>query len=446
MKKMIVMEFNELCPEFLDSFIEQGLLPNFKRLRDQSFNMQTRTDAEGQDLNPWVQWVDVHSGQDWQEHNVKELNEHLGDDLSMIWNDLSKKYGFNNLICGSMNTTIDQNFKGVFLPDPWNVNVAAFPDDGLQKIHDFLSKSVIGHSKKDDASNISSLISLMSHGLSLSTILKIAGQLLGEKIGLSPKWKRAFLLDHIQYDIFKYYHNKDHPQFSTFFTNSVAHCQHHYWKEYQPEKFGIKTKENTSEADAIPMAYQNNDVVLGKLMKLVDKDTAIIFMTALSQQPYTENERYFYSFVSEKKFKDLFLKDYNVKIKPIMAEQFYIECGSSEESQTIIEHLNSYVMDSNDYFHEGNNQVFLVKYEKNEIVVQCRCNKNVFDGASFYNLKSENNTFRFYDYFFQLDETKAGMHNPVGIYWYKRVGGEEFKSGDEYKPSEVHGHIMSYYS
>ena len=33
---MILLEFNELSPSLMETFIEQGYLPNFKRLRDQS--------------------------------------------------------------------------------------------------------------------------------------------------------------------------------------------------------------------------------------------------------------------------------------------------------------------------------------------------------------------------------------------------------------------------
>jgi hypothetical protein len=33
---MILLEFNELSPALMETFIDQGYLPNFKRLRDSS--------------------------------------------------------------------------------------------------------------------------------------------------------------------------------------------------------------------------------------------------------------------------------------------------------------------------------------------------------------------------------------------------------------------------
>ncbi len=35
-QRLILLEFNKLCPHLVDRFIDDGALPNFKRLRDAS--------------------------------------------------------------------------------------------------------------------------------------------------------------------------------------------------------------------------------------------------------------------------------------------------------------------------------------------------------------------------------------------------------------------------
>ena len=63
---VILLEFNELTPSLISRFIAEGRLPNFKRLYDESrvFTTDATEDAweDKRLLNPWVQWVTVHTG------------------------------------------------------------------------------------------------------------------------------------------------------------------------------------------------------------------------------------------------------------------------------------------------------------------------------------------------------------------------------------------------
>jgi len=78
---MIVLEFNELSPALMETFIDQGYLPNFKRLRDESSVFTTDAEEVAPNLDPWIQWVTVHSGLSYDEHGIFHLGD--GDKLAV---------------------------------------------------------------------------------------------------------------------------------------------------------------------------------------------------------------------------------------------------------------------------------------------------------------------------------------------------------------------------
>jgi len=62
MKKLVMVEFNELCPHLMQRFIDAGELPNFAKMQKASVVRTTDAQASGEELNPWIQWVDLHTG------------------------------------------------------------------------------------------------------------------------------------------------------------------------------------------------------------------------------------------------------------------------------------------------------------------------------------------------------------------------------------------------
>jgi hypothetical protein len=60
--KVILLELNELSPDLMSRFIDEGELPNFRRLRAQSTLYTTDADEDPPSLQPWIQWITVHTG------------------------------------------------------------------------------------------------------------------------------------------------------------------------------------------------------------------------------------------------------------------------------------------------------------------------------------------------------------------------------------------------
>ncbi len=415
-KKVIMLELNELTSSLMHGFIDEGHLPNFKKLYSQSQVYTTDANASGEELNPWIQWVTVHTGLSPKEHGVFLLNEMQNFNGDFIWDTLSSK-GITSWICGSMNTKYKENFNGNFIPDPWATNAPPSPPKKFDTYFNFISQSVHGHSSKDHVPALSFIKYMLTNGLSLATMIKMTKQIFSELKDKTLSWKRALILDWIQFDLFKNFYLKEQPQFATFFSNSTAHFQHHYWREMDPNVFGDDpNKVDKAKQNAILIAYKNMDKMLGKLLSVVDDNTVIAFVTALSQKPYLESQRYYYHIHDADDFLSKLNIEQPVKYKPIMAEQFHLECQSEEKAIELTHYLQSFEMDSNDYFHVGSNKVFLISQEGLNVHVQCRCTKETPAIAKILNLHN-NTEFNFGDVFYQMDELKSGMHDPHGMLW-----------------------------
>lgn len=55
-KSVILLEFNELYPSLMESFIKEGKLPNFQRLYEQSEVYTTDAEEQPPFLEPWIQY------------------------------------------------------------------------------------------------------------------------------------------------------------------------------------------------------------------------------------------------------------------------------------------------------------------------------------------------------------------------------------------------------
>jgi len=411
-KKIIVAEFNELVPHLVEKLMNEGHMPNFRKLANISSCHITDAQQIGEGLNPWIQWVTVHTGLTPKEHGVYRLNEAKNCEGKYIWDKLSKD-GEYSLIFGSMNGCIQDTFIGTYLPDPWDK--VTKPSDNLQEYFEFIRAYVQGNPNASKVSPVQFLKFMLLNGLSLKTCYKIAKQLISEKIDSKKKWKRACLLDWIQLDVFRSLYKKNSPKLSTIFSNSTAHVQHTLWAESFPEDFpnGVDKKMSGN-----PMldAYKNHDEILGEILKLKSENVDIAICTALSQQPYTKNTKCFYRISNFNKF----LAKLNVlgapSYLPVMAEQFYMKFSNEADVQKAFEHLSKFEMPDSKYFYEGSNKVFSMSIEQTTLHIKCRCSTAVEETISFFHVGTKEE-YAFYDMFYLMDDQKTGVHHPHGLFW-----------------------------
>jgi hypothetical protein len=412
-----MLEFNELSPMLIDRFVSQGMLPNFRRLRDQSHCYITDADGRYPNLEPWIQWTTVHTGMPYQEHGVITLDEGHKLKRKCIW-DLLSDAGHRVWICGAMNARYGPNLNGAVLPDCWASQVHPRPA-GLEPFYRFIKKNVQEHTNSNARFTRSDYLAfigfLIRNGLSLSTLKSIAQQLLAERVGLG-RWRRAPLLDKLQFDVFKSYYRKLRPQFSIFFSNSTAHFQHIYWRNMDPSSFQVKPtpEEQLRFEDAVLFGYQQMDQLIENFVELAGDKTTLILATGLSQQPCLTYEheggkviyrpRDFASFLT-------FLSIGNyTEVVPVMAEQFYVRFANEAHAQVASEILESIKL-------EGR-AVFCVGRQGADLFCGCQIHSEVKRDAILHIGTSDCAT-PFYKLLYRIEGVKSGMHHPDGVLWIR---------------------------
>ncbi len=188
---------------------------------------------------------------------------------------------------------------------------------------------------------------MATHGLSPDTIGAVVRQLIEERRG-GGRWKRAALLDRLQFDVFAWYYRRLRPQFATFFLNSTAHYQHLYWREMDPSVFTAQPTDAQRRMyrDAIEYGYRQMDRLVGRVFDLADAKTTIVMATALSQQPCLMFEahggKFFYRPTDWSKITTLAGINDAYTASPVMAHQFHLYFDGPEAAERAAERLARY--------------------------------------------------------------------------------------------------------
>ncbi|MDY6946098.1 MAG: alkaline phosphatase family protein, partial [Pseudomonadota bacterium] len=323
-QRLLLLEFNELCPSLIEKFMAEGELPNFKRLRERSRAFITHTSESV--LEPWIQWVTVHTGVPADQHGIFDLDEAPKLKHEAFWDDLKSD---NVLLMCPMNVRFNRNDRSIFMPDPWAASQT--PSRDIEPFYRFVRSAVNTHARSagfEKKVALDALRYLSTHGMTFGTFLTLIRQLTKERIGSEDvKWRRASMLDKLCWDVFSHFWRSErHPRIGVFFSNATAHYQHKYWRHHDPDAFALKpdASEMRSYSKAIRYGYQGLDAVIGKAMDIAGSDTAIVLCTALSQQPMLDYEaRGGKSMYLPKDFKsllELLQAPSNARVEQIMAE------------------------------------------------------------------------------------------------------------------------------
>ena len=417
-ENVILLEFNELSPTLMNRFIDQGHLPNFKRFSEEAAVFLTEAEERAPYLDPWIQWITVHTGLNFREHGIERLNEGHTVTERRVW-DFVAESGKPVWICGSMNAGYRTGIRGAVVPDPWATHVQPAPED-LQPYFSFIQRNVLEYTNSKvpltRADYINFVKFMVSHGLSAGTMAAIVKQLLKEVKG-QDRWKRAVILDKLQFDVFRHYYKKIKPAFSTFFLNSTAHFQHFYWRNMEPEVFTVKmsAEEAAKYESAILFGYQEMDRLVGKFIDLAGTDATLVFCTAISQQPYLAYEdkggRQVYR---PSKFEAL-VRFAGVsepfRIAPVMAHQFHVYLESEQVAERAEARLKALTVNGR--------QALAVVRTGTQIFSGCHIYDNLPANQQLVSSETGKST-NFFDLFYKIEGLKSGMHHPDGMLWIRR--------------------------
>ena len=421
-QSVILLEFNEICPQLLDKFMNGGLLPNFKRFYEHSDIYITQADiTETSQLEPWIQWYSIHTGLRYRDHKVFSLTDGPRAGHTDIW-EVLRSHGKKVGNCASMNSKGFRAEGSFCLPDPWCTSESVSPPE-LAVFHQMIARQVQGYTNKDATSGrarevLGFLRFLVSHGLRAKTALQIARQLFQDQVlDRSTSWKRAVLLDKLQFDVFRFYYRKLHLDFATFFINSTAHYQHAYWRHMFPEEFTTKPSPEEIEKykDCILFGYQEMDKVLGDFFKLRNKQTTLILASALSQKAFLrrdlEGGQHFY------RLRDVnsFLQSLHISCKdilPVMTNQYVAVFDQQSEADRAVAILKAFKYNGEEVFGFGRAEP-----------------KSIYFGSQLFRVVPQDATIEvdgtvekipFYDLLYKIEEMKSGCHHEDGVLWICR--------------------------
>ena len=244
----------------------------------------------------------------------------------------------------------------------------------------------------------------------------VARQLLVEKVkDPGSSWKRATLLDKLQFDVFRDYWRKHQYDFSTFFLNSTAHYQHAYWHlAFPTDATGAEPKPNPdSKESAILYGYQEMDRLLGRFEELEQSGALLVLSTALSQQanPVT-NSVYYRVRETQRFFQDLGLQ--STQIMPVMAHQYSAHFASGTAADSARAALLRIKHNGQPVFQVENStecNLFFGNQIRHDVADDAVIDIEDASGA----VRRE----KYCEVFYKIPHTKSGIHHPDSVLWFK---------------------------
>lgn len=424
--RVLLIELNELVPSLMSRWIGEGVLPNFKALRDRSLQFVSEADVTSPlVLEPWIQWYSIHTGLAYDQHGVFHLTDgpHAPHrDLYQILGDEGMRLG----CFGSMNVKAFAADRGFFVADPWCDTQPAAPVE-LNTFQRFVSQQVREYSNPErGAASISTaqfLAFMSANGLSARTVLQTVNQLLRERMkDKAWSWQRGAILDRLSMDLFKHLHRRHRPDFATFFSNSTAHLQHSYWRQMQPEAFKIQPTSEQIDlyGGAIKYGYQMHDRLIGEAMAMTGPRDLLVFATALSQQPFLRKEDAGGQLFYRPRNVETLLERLGVagaKIEPVMTHQYRLRFADRAALETARDLFAALRCD-------GAPVMGMAEPHDDGFVFGCGVSTQIAPEA-VVSRHGSNDTVRFFDLFYQIDGMKSGCHHPDGILWIATGDGRD---------------------
>ena len=413
-KRVIQLEMNEISKPIIDSLIAQNKLPNFAKINQEWAFYKTVSEEKSENCEPWIQWVTVHTGKTLAEHQISHLGDAQHLKCIQIFEKLSE-HGIQSAIVGSMNVTRRYTKGGFFLPDPWSSGQDCFPPK-IKPLWNLISKAV----QKHDASRLplKELVRAMQvcidlH-LPLNIYVKIFYQLIYQKIDPLLKWKAVGIFDCFLAEIFKKILVSTDFGFYTLFLNSVAHYQHHYWRNQYRTGFDptIKYTDCHEFDNPVEYGYKLYDSILGEILDLANRsDTLVIITSGLSQTPFREKESEgginYYRLRKHQKFIQ-HIGLHNMKVYPLMSRDWKISSDTPTKIENAIRILNGLTVAGETLFKITQNQ-------PNCLFIETAIEKHIPDDADIIDCDGKIIT-KFGDAFMNI-AIKSGHHTGIGYLW-----------------------------
>jgi hypothetical protein len=367
-KKLIFIQLNEINFDILKKYSSKS---RFKFFNSSFFDNLKKTHSE-QDydlLEPWIQWVSVHTGKSAKEHNIFRLGDIKNFSYEQIFEKIEKK-GKSVGAITPMNVKNNLLNPEYFISDPWT-NTISGPSSWIRFVAKNLAKIVnLNANKKIPIKIYINILIILIRSFRFFNF-KIYLDLLTKSF--VKKWNKALILDLLLHDIHINFLKKKTVDFSTIFFNAGAHIQHHYFfnsvfvkKESILRNPNWYIKDKYDPFEEMVLFY---DHILYEYSLL--KDYEIILSTGLSQKPY-DRLKYYYRLVNHKNFLKTIQVNFS-EVEPRMTRDFLISFFNIKDLEDAVNKFD--VINS-----LNNNKIF--SYDKRDkslfvsLIIPFEINKN----------------------------------------------------------------------
>ena len=337
MQQVLFIELNEVNFDFVRHYSKRNELPNLARLIDEHGVVETESERNYEELEPWIQWVTAHTGMPFAEHKVFRLGDIVSRDYEQIWEHLEKNFGVSVGAISPMNAKNRTADAAFFVPDPWT-STTVTSGAVIRKLYAAI-RQVVGN-------NASSLIRphsllwlavgalLVTRPRDYATYMSWFRRLRGRP------WIKAMVLDKLLADLFTRQVCKHEPGFASLFLNAGAHIQHHYMfssAAYEGDQSNPDWYVGTDE-DPLLDIYRVYDSVVGGVLRDFPSSRLMI-ATGLHQDPHPVLTYYW-------RLRDHaeYLRKIGVPfigVEPRMSRDFLVTCSSPEQAQQAAEIIAS---------------------------------------------------------------------------------------------------------
>jgi hypothetical protein len=274
---LMLVELNEFDPEHLRAASARLGLRNLPRLLELAHSRTTTEDeVEHHGLDPWVQWVGIHSGAPTAVHGVRRLGETREQTRPQLWNALARR-GYRWGAWGVMNAPLgERRGCAFFMPDPWSFDETAYPAalDDVLALPRYVSKNYLDVDRGETLRRALRFVRFFLAPRNLPTGLRFVADALRLVVrSRAPVDVHTFttLIDYLGVLLFVQLRARTKPDFSVIFLNHIAHLQHQFWfrdRHHPHMELGVRVC----------------DAVVGMLLRDRRPGEALVVVNAFRQQ------------------------------------------------------------------------------------------------------------------------------------------------------------------
>ncbi len=342
-KPLILLGLNEINFEYIEHYITHGHLPNLKKLLEVSPLVKTSSEKTHEELEPWIQWVSVQTGQPFSKHKIFRLGDMTDASHTQIWEYIEEKHGVKVAALSPMNAANLAKDPAFFIPDPWT-KTKVTGNWLMRKITGAVANAV--NENATGGSKLSTYFYLILGITRYSLLSRHINIVLLILKSLRSHYHRAILLDQILTDMFCAHWKKDNVGFSTLFLNGGAHLQHHYLFNAAPYEGDNKNPEWYMPADKDPLldGLKSYDQLVQQVLSLPNKPRVLV-ATGLHQNP-VEKPVFYWRLKDHETFLDMIETPYT-SVQARMSRDFLIEFHDDDNCVTTENNLRN-CRDEND--------------------------------------------------------------------------------------------------